>query len=270
MAAGIQFESEPLAVRSQLTSAVETVSAIQAEILSLTVRIVFREAAPRVLRHFSEAEGNTAMRNDCATLMRVLLVIGIALASSSIMGQPNVAAVEEDWELIVTAPDPAVDAPQVTCVISPLGHANGVYAVFELNQQTLPVYVPGGLQLQIWNADAPLTERRFPTPGLMRTSPETVTWTQSMRLDGNVLTFEIVAGESTTWGAFGGQGYLRGSITTGLETLNAYTPDVSVANSKIGFAGNRVQSLKLKAVRLILSDGSRLEDTTARLVHPRQ
>jgi len=87
-----------------------------------------------------------------------------------------------------------------------------------------------------------------------------------MRLaDGN-LVFEVTQGTSTTWGSFGGQGYLTASLNTTLAGLNAYHPAVSVAHSRIGYAANRVQSLVLKAVRLTTSAGQVLEDTTPRVV----
>jgi hypothetical protein len=53
-----------------------------------------------------------------------------------------------------------------------------------------------------------------------------------------------------------------------LLNLDTYSPDVSVANSGIGFAANRVQSLKLKQVRVTTSSGTVYIDTTQRVAHP--
>jgi len=54
-----------------------------------------------------------------------------------------------------------------------------------------------------------------------------------------------------------------------LPNLNGYDPNASVQNSGVGFASNRVQSLVLKAVRLVTSTGEVLQDTTLRPVYPR-
>jgi len=84
--------------------------------------------------------------------------------------------------------------------------------------------------------------------------------------DGN-LTFEIINGTSTTWGNFGGQGYLKSSIATDLTDLNAYDPSVSVEHSGVGYAANRVVWLALRRVRAYTDTGEEVEDTTLRVVH---
>ena len=56
-------------------------------------------------------------------------------------------------------------------------------------------------------------------------------------------------------------------MPTTLENLNSYHPTVSVGNSGISYAANRVQSLVLKRVRVTTSEGEVLEDSTARPVH---
>jgi hypothetical protein len=180
---------------------------------------------------------------------------------------PTIVRVEEDWELVVGTPDPDTDAPQVTCAISPTGNLEGWHAALELNQQGLPVYAAGGLQLQVWEGDVAVSDRRFPNGAVLATPGEVIQWTQSMQLDGGNLTFEVITGSSTTWGAFGGQGYLKASLASTLGNLNAYSPAVSAANSGVSYAANRVQSLVLKRVRYYTSTGEQIEDTTARVVH---
>lgn len=179
----------------------------------------------------------------------------------------QVVRVEEDWEMVADTPEPDNDAPQVTCVIAPYASMDSLHAAFTLNHQSQPEYVAGGLQLQIWNDETPLTANNFPNAGTMTQSGETVTWTQAMDLQEGRLTFEIINGNSTTWGQFGGQGYLKAEVDTTLANLNQYSPSVSVNNSGISYASNRVQSLALKRVRLILSTGEIVEDNTVRTVH---
>jgi len=96
---------------------------------------------------------------------------------------------------------------------------------------------------------------------------EMVRWTQSLEIVDGALVMEITDGSSTTWGSFGGQGYLKATVDITLADLNAYDPSVSVANSGVGYAGNRVESLVLRRVRMTTSAGDVLEDDTARSVH---
>lgn len=203
---------------------------------------------------------------------RALLVLLFLVAWAEIataQSPPTIVRVEEDWELVVGEPDPGSDAPQVTSVISPLGGVQSVHATFEVNQQSLPTFTPGGLQLQVWDNEVSLSDRGFPNSTVFAQSGETIRWTQSMELNDGSLSFEIINGTSTTWGNFGGQGYLKASIPTTLISLDAYDPAVSAENSGVNYAANRVQSLVLKRVRVYTSTGEQLEDTTARVVHPR-
>lgn len=200
--------------------------------------------------------------------LRAGVFLAVAAWVSMAAGQtPSVVRVEEDWELVVTTPDPGSAGPQVTCAISPGPDLAGVYGTFEINHRSLPVFQAGGLQVQSWNGEQPLAQSPSPTSGVMSTSGETVRWTQVMRLSEGRIVFEVINGSSSTWGSFGGQGYLKLAAPTSLANLNAYSPEVSARNSGVGFASNRVSSLVLKRVRYQLSNGMVLEDGTARVVH---
>jgi hypothetical protein len=82
------------------------------------------------------------------------------------------------------------------------------------------------------------------------------------------LIFEILGGQSSTWGAFGGNGNLRLVIPSSLSNLDAYSPIVSAENSRVGFGGRRVERLALKRVRKFTAHGDVLEDITVHVVHP--
>ena len=179
----------------------------------------------------------------------------------------DVIAIEEDWELTVQDPDTNSAGPQIVTVLAPLGHVDGVHAVFEINHRTQPEFTSGGMQLQTWNGEALLSYGNFPNPSLLNHSNETIRWTQRMRLEGSQLILEIANGISTSWDQFGGQGYLRKSVDTTVGNLNAYDPAVAVKQSGIGYAANRVGHLVLKEVRLVTSDGEVLTDTTVRVIH---
>ncbi|MEE9603114.1 MAG: hypothetical protein V3V75_07405, partial [Thermoguttaceae bacterium] len=181
--------------------------------------------------------------------------------------EPTVVRVEEDWELVIGDPDQQTDAPQIVCVISPQGDVASIYQAFELNGRSLPSFGSGGLQLQVWDGDVTLSNRTHPNGLRMQEAGETVDWTQCMSLSDGKLTFEIDNGVSSTWAGFGGQGYLKASVDTTLENLNGYNPEVSVNNSGVSYAANRVQSLVLKRVRIYMSDGQVFEDNTERVVH---
>jgi hypothetical protein len=191
-------------------------------------------------------------------------------ANLALSAETDIVRVEEDWELVVKQPDVETVSPQVTCIISPHGHANGLFAAFNLNHKSYPAWEPGGLQLQLWNADLALAGFNFPRHDLLNTADERVTWTQTMELQGALLKFEIVNGDSTTWGKFGGQGYLRATVASPVESLNGYSADVSVANSGISYAANRVTSLKVLKVRGYNAHGDMAEDSTVKVVYPHE
>ena len=199
-----------------------------------------------------------------AAAVGFLLLSGFSTAFAQ---APSVVRVEEDWELVVSDPFADSAAPQVTCVISPVGHLNWHHVAFELNHQSVASFVPGGMQLVVWHGETMDHTHKHPSSAVMSTDNETVRWTQALNLSAGVLRFEVVGGTSTTWGSFGGSGQLRHSESTLLTSLDGYSPDVSVANSGVGFAGNRVSSLVLKEVRVYLSDGTQVVDSTPRVVH---
>ncbi|HVX13174.1 MAG TPA: hypothetical protein VHC22_18460 [Pirellulales bacterium] len=180
----------------------------------------------------------------------------------------DVARIEEDWQLVVNQPDADLDGPQVTCVIAPLTADQG-YCAFDINYCTQPSYSAGGLQIHVWNPYTPIVTSNFPATGVMQTANETVTWTTRMSLAEGVLTFQVVNGQSTTWGNFGGTDDETLSVNTAANNLNGYDPNVSLDNSGVSFASNLVTSLTLTAVRYYAADGTLINQiTTPQVVHP--
>lgn len=194
------------------------------------------------------------------------------LSSGSVdtVNAQTVTEVQEDWELIVGTPDPNSSGPQITCSIAPSAADDSLYAAFELNHRTLPQFARGGMQLQVWSGAYNLSNNPYPQNQIMGTVGETATWTISMKLSGGNIIFDVRNGNSTTWGNFGGQGYLRSSQACDLANLNAYSADDTIDNSGVGFASNRVQSLTLKRVRYYLSNGDVVTDDSPRVVHQLQ
>ena len=164
-----------------------------------------------------------------STIWRGLLLSLFAFAVFALVqaGAQNAAAqsivrVEEDWELVITEPESNTEAPQVTCVISPVGHIDGLYSVFDLNLRHNPDYAAGGIQIQLWSGTNTLSSSSSNRGVLLETPGETIAWTQVMKLQDGDLSFQVVNGSSQTWGSFGGGPKLLVSRASGLENLNAH------------------------------------------------
>ena len=85
-------------------------------------------------------------------------------------------------------------------------------------------------------------------------SNEVIHWTQRLSLNDGHLTFRVLDGESETWGTFGGDD-LSLSLSTSLTALNGYRPSVSLSESQVGYAENRVVSLTLTKLVWVTEDG---------------
>ena len=181
------------------------------------------------------------------------------------VAQDPVWQVIEDWELVVASPDNGISGPQVTCTISPLGNLSGQYATFDLNHRASPSFAAGGMHLHLWEGETRLGTLSRQSGMVLSTANETLTWKTIMSVDAGVLIFDIDSGVSSTWGSFGST-ILSSAVTT-LTNLDQYSPDVSVAHSGIGFASNRVTSLKLKRVTYRRVSGATTVDETERVLH---
>ena len=200
----------------------------------------------------------------CLLGLACVLVLAGTVSAQTL---PTIVGVEEDWEMVLATPDPDSAGPQVICTMSPFANVDSLHCMLELNHRTVPEFAPGGLQFEVWYGEQLVTERRAPTQSILSQPGEVICWTQRMELSDGTLHMEIVEGSSTTWGSFGGLGYLKADVSTTLDNLNNYRPTVSVENSGIPYAANRVQSLVLKRVRVTTSEGEVLEDSTVRPVH---
>lgn len=181
----------------------------------------------------------------------------VVLASrADAQDDPTVVRVEEDWELVVKTPDQNSAGPQVVCTISPFNHLLGIHAAVELNHQSLPDFAAGGIQLQAWNGEDSIASNKFPNASVLSHDEETVSWTQTMRLEDDKLIFEVTDGTSQSWGDFGGQGFLKWWIASNLASLDGYSTQVSATNSGVSYGANLVQYLEIKQVRLFMSDGT--------------
>ncbi len=187
--------------------------------------------------------------------LAVLLGGAAVLAGASVSAESSrVISIEEHWELQLSQPDSELSAPQLTMVMSPTSDVSGAHFLFTLNHSTVPDYQPGGMQVQAWSGDSLSQEKVGQSAAALENSNETVHWTQRLSLGDGNLTFQVVDGQSETWPTFGGD-ELLGSVPSSLTGLNSYRPSVSLGESQVGYAENRVTSLTLTKLVWVTEDG---------------
>jgi hypothetical protein len=195
-------------------------------------------------------------RQKCLGLLATLsaFLAAVTISARAYADSPKVISVEEHWELRLAEPDPDRSAPQTTMVMSPSGNVSGAHFLFTLNHNSVPDYAPGGMQVQLWDGDAFVQSQTAHDSKALDRSEELVTWTQKISLQSGQLSFQICDGTSETWGKFGGDD-LTLSATSSLASLNSYRPSVSLSESQVGYAQNRVGSLTLTKLVWVTDDG---------------
>jgi len=189
------------------------------------------------------------------------------LGMVNIAAAQNITQVEEDWELVLGQPDQNVCGPQVLTTMSPFNDINDTYFTLEINHRSAPYWTAGGLSIHQWSGEWRIQSYDRADRSVMNTEGETVTWTQQLSVNSGQLTFKIINGNSTTWGAYGYSGMFKVHTNWGVGNINSYSPDVSVSQSGVAFAGNRVKSLKIKEIRLTLDDLFEITDSTERVAY---
>lgn len=185
----------------------------------------------------------------------IVFCLGVVVPFANQADAAKVIAIEEFWELSVGGPESPRCAPQVSMVISPEDHLEGDWFLFTLNHHTFPNFVAGGHQLQRWSKGDVLATAESHRVDVLATEGETVRWTQRMTLQDGVLSLQVKDGTSQTWGTFGQGSSLKLSVPSTLTSLNGYRPAVSLEQSGITYAGNRVSSLVLLKLRWTTDDG---------------
>ena len=180
------------------------------------------------------------------------LVFGGALSASA--QSPKIVQIEEHWELAVGEPDVQLSAPQATMIMSPHDNLEGQYFLFTINHRSVPSYEPGGMQVQLWNGNEAVDAESY-SVGTLDHASDLIQWVQRLKVENGTLSFEVVDGTSDSWGGFGGDGSLAFSTPTSLEDLSGYRPAISLGESQVGYAGNRVQRLLLKKLVWLTDDG---------------
>ena len=182
----------------------------------------------------------------------------IAAPSASAQSFANVVQIEEYWELQIAHPESDISAPQTTMVMSPIAGLGDIHFLFVLNHVNAPGFEAGGMHAQYWDGDTLVQEAIAGENGALESSGETIRWVQRMTIEDGILTFEVIDGESDTWGTFG-SGDLSFSVPTSLNKLNGYQPAVSIGESQVSYAENRVTSLVLTKLRWVKENGQSFE-----------
>lgn len=194
-------------------------------------------------------------------LRGVLAPVALLLMTAAPSGAYDVVEVEEHWALTVGGPDTLRSAPQVSMVMSATGDANSDFFLVTLNHWSYPQFASGGVQAQRWCGDECVDTANASTTHPLDTEGDTIRWVQRMRLSDCHLEFEVIGGQSESWGAFASDdsNELRLTSYTELARLNGYLPAVSLTQSGIGFAGNRVSGLVLERITWKDSEGEQYE-----------
>lgn len=182
------------------------------------------------------------------TIAAFLTFVTSGLSQTS-LSTSTVLRVEEDWELVISDPDVDGETPQICCVMSPTRDLDSEHLVVNINHRSQPTFQAGGVQLQIWKGATPENAKPILNTASLSHGEEIIRWTQRIRVADGQLIFEVVDGDSMTWGRFGKPGELSISTRTLRTNLNAYHPRVSVANSGVTFGKNRVHKFILREVR---------------------
>lgn len=198
------------------------------------------------------------------TILGSILAIGMVTNTFAQGDLPSADRIEEDWELVVAEPDLSLLGPQITIVMRPTSD-NPLQAQFKLNYRDHPTFEAGGLQIQLWQGGE-VSDVTQQSDEQLHVEGETITWTQRMSLANGAVEFQILSGQSETWGDFGQEGQLGLSNGSAVGSLAGYSPNRSVEESGVSFQANLVTSLRLVQVRYYQGDTLLSTDDQARSV----
>ncbi len=168
----------------------------------------------------------------------------------------NVIAIEEDWELVVSEASVALSAPQIVTQMDSQSTDDPVTFYFLINHGTLPEESLGGMQVQAWRDEIPQKDKMAFAEKVFSHGNETVTWTQRIATVEGQMYYSIRNFSSLSFGNFVTNSDLQIKIATTASNLNKYSHLNSVQRSQISFASNRVNSMKLRKVRIHHQDGT--------------
>jgi hypothetical protein len=202
------------------------------------------------------AGGRIRPRRRIFTSTIPLIAVAIlGLWSSNVAAaEPHVYMVEEDWELVVGEPKPAIHSPQLSFYLFPDAASPGVYFRLQLNHAARQDFAGGGFMVTAVVNEVAHDEAKsdFRTP--LTYDGERLKWTSAMAVMNGELLYAIKDGLGSHWGSFGGPDYILRMPAGAVRSLDGYSPQESVKSLEIGFGSNRVKTLVLKKARLHYSN----------------
>ncbi len=168
---------------------------------------------------------------------------------------PSLVRIEEDWEFVVTEPEPGINSPQITFFTCPDAADPECHFQLQMNYAASTSYSSGGFRVSAVRDEAMLDEARSDSRIVLSLDNDTVRWTSVMGVAEGEFLYAVKDGFGSAWGVFGGPEYLVRMPSDGVEEIAGYTPTKSLEMVDVGFGGNRVDSIVLKRVRYYFSDG---------------
>ncbi len=165
----------------------------------------------------------------------------------------DIVRIEEDWYININYHNSTKSSPQILLNFGPYNTLDGLFATLEFNHTTIPSFSAGGMSLQCWNGSAiyttPAPIRRFAGVPL-RYNNEVITFTTVVDVtgSGNTTAIQVINGQSSSWGTFGGSTMLM-SVNANINNLNSWLPSTSINNSDVLYGGNRVAMFQRTEIR---------------------
>ncbi|TWU02801.1 hypothetical protein [Stieleria varia] len=190
------------------------------------------------------------------TVLFALLAVSLISSRTLCADEPNVFLIEEDWELVINDPAPAINSPQVAFFMYPDAGREDVYFQLQMNYAAEEGYSSGGFRVSAILGETPVDEERSRTRETLNMDGDRLRWTSAMAIFDGQLMYAVKDGQGIQWGSFGGPDYLVRMDRDGISNLNQYDPAKSIEAVDIGFGGNRVSSIRLRRVRYIDTTGN--------------
>ncbi len=199
-------------------------------------------------------------------LIRMVLgcLVSFFFQGLALSDEPRILRVEEDWELVVTTPNPLQNSPQISTWMSPGDSLDDQHFGANFNHAQKDDNLGGGFQTRAYQGLSVVDDKVNCNGVKLSGNGELLKWTQVMAIIKEELVFAIKDGSSQSWGDFGGKETLVRDESS-VKDLNGYRPNKSAEWSGVGFASNRVALLKLAKVRYFTDQGQVIE-TTVNLV----
>ena len=174
--------------------------------------------------------------------------------------------VEEDWVALIGEPDPETSSPQIMNFISPIQSTEGIFGLIQVNHRGAPEFQDGGLQVQGWVGSWMSGSLDASKYSKLDRSTDNLRYTVAMERVSNGIKFQLLNGRSRTWGRFATTP-VSVVVTVNEPSLEAYSPEFSVANTNVNLGAHRVELLYLTATRSRYSDDTTVTDDTDRVIH---